>query len=250
MSDAEYGMLGTDVSKRPSKFSDFKPIVSAKTPVSMMQNHAEDADPYYRQSRGVVPGYQGHVPRARDAFGVSAMGGLAPEANVGTHKKMGSMTGHEKEQVVLGREPAETVFPEYKDKKRGVMPGYAGFRPGSRDHHAQSAFGGIAHDGPQGRGDEPVLKAKWDRERMDPGTDYRQVVGGIVPGYSGHVPLAITKAGHSHWGQPQKGAQAGHEGTGSEAYKAYEVQLMAKSGYSGHVPGARDSYGTTIFNAE
>jgi hypothetical protein len=85
---------------------------------------------------------------------------------------------------------------------------------------------------------------------MDPGTDYRQVVGGIVPGYSGHVPLAITKAGHSHWGQPQKGAQAGHEGTGSEAYKAYEVQQMAKSGYSGHVPGARDSYGTTIFNAE
>jgi len=237
-----------EVSTRPTKFSDFKPIVSAKTPVSMMQNHATNEDPYFKQSRGVVPGYQGHVSRARDAFGTSAVGGLAPDQNVGTHKKLGCMTGHEKEEIVLGREPAESVFPEYKDKKRGVMPGYAGFRPGSRDHHAQAAFGGIAHDGQTGQGED--LKPGWDQKRMDPGTDYRAVVNGIVPGYTGHVPLAISKTGTSHWGQPQKGAQSGHVATGIEYDKAFEVNQMTKSGYSGHIPGSRDSYGTTVCNAE
>jgi len=248
MSDQEYAMYDQGVSKRPSKFSEFKPIVSAKTPQSMMQNHSAHENPYFKESGGVIPGYQGHVPRSRDAYGVSAVGGLAPEPNVGTHKKMGCMTGHEKEQVVLGREPAETEFPNFQATKRGVMPGYAGFRPGARDHHNKSAFGGIEHSGPQGQG--PDLKAGWDKKRMDPGTDYKQVVGGMVPGYTGHVPLAIAKTGESHWGKLGPGAQSGHQVTGIEYDKAYEVTKMTKSGYSGHIPGSRDSYGTTVCNAE
>lgn len=239
-------------STRPSKFSDFKPIVSAKTPVSMMQNSAEATDPYREQSRGVVPGYQGHVPRARDTFGTTAVGGLAPEAHVGTHKKMGVMSGHDRTQRVLGWEDPETVFPEYKEKKSGVMPGYAGFRPGSRDHHAQSAFGGIQHSGPQGQG--PDLKSNWDHGRGGPGVDYKTTVKGILPGYKGHVPEAILKAGTSHFGSlvtaGAKGAQSGHETNGNAFDKAYEVSKLTKSGYSGHVPGARDTYGTTVCNPE
>lgn len=270
---------------RPSKFSDFKPIVSAKTPLSMMQNSAGHGYtgreiPYRESSRGVVPGYQGHVPRARDTYGTSAVGGLAPEPHVGAHKKLGPMTGHDNGSArligpnnpgttwnpmestgrVLGWEDAETVFPEYKDKKQGVMPGYAGFRPGSRDHHNHSAFGGIAQSGPEGQG--PNLKPAWDQGRGHPGVNYKATINGILPGYKGHVPEAIMKAGESHFGslvQPWggnaghynvAGAQSGHETNGNAFDKAYEVDKMAKSGYSGHVPGARDTYGTTVYNAE
>ena len=65
-----------------SKYSEFKPIVSAKTPLSMMQSHPDSSaypDAHRNESRGVVPGYAGHVPKARDTFGSSAVGGLAPE---------------------------------------------------------------------------------------------------------------------------------------------------------------------------
>ena len=103
-------MTEEQVKARPSKFSDFKPIQSAKTPQSMMQNSAERTNPYFIESKGVLPGYQGHVPRARDTFGTTAVGGLAPEQHVGAHKSMGAMTGHEKDRTVLGREAPETVY--------------------------------------------------------------------------------------------------------------------------------------------
>jgi len=248
-------MTEEEVKKRPSKFSDFKPIQSAKTPQSMMQNSAHRPDPYYESSRGVVPGYQGHVPRARDTFGTTAMGGLAPDIHVGAHKSMGSMTGHEKEQTVLGREPEDSTYPEYRDKKSGVMPGYAGFRPGARDSHAKAAYGGIPSKGRQGEGNLNHLKATWDHSSGNPGVDYKSVVAGIVPGYKGHVPEAINKHGTSHYGNPAPGvkllgAQCGHETNGNAHDKAYEVQQFVKSGYSGHVPGSRDSYGTTVCNPE
>jgi len=241
-------MAPEEIKKRPSKFSDFKPIVSEKTPQSMMQNHATVVDPHRDKSGGVLPGYSGHVPRARDTFGATAVGGLSPDINIGKHKKMGPMVGHAPDEVVLGREPAESTYPEYKDKKGGVMPGYAGFRPGSRECHGSSAFGGIERKGPTGQGAD--LKPAWDNYRMDGGVDYREVANGIKPGYTGHIPCAIGKTGTSHWGKLDGGAQTGHKETGIEHDKAYEVRQMSKSGYSGHVPGARDTYGTTTFDAE
>ena len=82
-----------------SKYSEFKPTgVSIPTPLSMMQSHPDQSaypDAHKYSSGGVVPGYQGHVPRARDTFGSTATGGLAPDIHVGAHKKMGCMTGHE-----------------------------------------------------------------------------------------------------------------------------------------------------------
>jgi hypothetical protein len=238
---------------RPSKFSDFKPIQSAKTPLSMMQSGSERHNPYFEQSRGVIPGYQGHVPRARDTFGVTAIGGLAPDIHVGAHKPMGPMSGHDPTERVLGREDVDPTYPEYKDKKGGVMPGYAGFRPGARELHGTAAFGGIAREGVEGQCAE--MKANWDNGRGGPGVDYKNVVSGIVPGYKGHVPEAICKSGTSHFGnaqynQPVVGAQSGHETNGNAFDKAYEVNQMTKSGYAGHVPGARDTYGTTVFNPQ
>lgn len=262
-----------------SKFSEFKPIVTIKTPMSMMQSHPDATaypDAFRNESSGVVPGYAGHVPRARDTFGSSAVGGLAPESHVGAHKHAGAMKGHE------GKVPWEKdydwetqVFNKFSEKKTGVMPGYAGFRPGARDVDGVQAYGGIPHEGAHGHGDNPDQKANWNGGLMKPGTDYRKVVHGIVPGYTGHVPNAIDKHGTTYFGaitqEGQKrafskdtlyvdpahqldssdsgthwGAQRGHTNTLLD--KCNDVGMYKKSGYSGHMPEARHAFGTTVYN--
>ena len=260
-----------------SKFSDFKPIVSTLTPMSMMQLHpdaTEYPDAHRNAARGVVPGYSGHVPRARDTFGSSAVGGLAPEPNVGAHKKLGPMAGHAEAVPWEKDYDWETqVYKGYSEKKTGVMPGYAGFRPGARDVDGIAAYGGIPHDGLHGVGDNEPQKADWDAGRMKPALDYRKAVHGIVPGYTGHVPNAIDKHGTTYFGAIEKGgdqrtvdrnqlyvddgadsgdggthygAQRGH--TNSLLDKCNDVGMMKKSGYSGHMPASRDAFGTTVFN--
>jgi len=260
-----------------SKFSDFKPIQSAKTPFSMMQSHPDAEaypDAHRNQSRGVVPGYAGHVPKARDTFGSSAVGGLAPEPHVGAHKKLGPMMGHAEPVPWEKNYDWETqVYNQFSEKKTGVMPGYAGFRPGARDVDGVAACGKIPHDGAYGQGDASPQKAGWDQGRMKPDTDFRQVVHGIVPGYAGHVPNAIDKHGVTPFGKLVKagdrrgnnadnlyiddgadsgdggthfGAQRGH--TDSLLDKQNDVGMLRKSGYSGHMPCARDAFGTTVYN--
>lgn len=261
-----------------SKYSEFKPIVSAKTPLSMMQQHPGDVtekdDHHRNHSRGVIPGYQGHVPRARDTFGVTAVGGLAPDAHIGSHKKMGPMSGHEgKVPWEEGYSYEAETFGQFSEKKRGVMPGYAGFRPGARDVDGPSAFGGIPHDGTSGHGDNDNLKQSWDRGRGGTAYDYRKMVNGILPGYTGHVPLAVEKHGVTHYGAISQagdrrtttkeqlyvsdghdsgdggthfGAQRGH--TNSLLDKCNDVNMHKKSGYSGHMPNSRDAFGTTVYD--
>ena len=261
-----------------SKYSEFKPTgVSIPTPLSMMQSHPDASaypDAYRNESRGVVPGYSGHVPKARDTFGSSAVGGLAPEAHVGVHKKLGPQLGHaEKVPWEKDYDWESQVYNGFAEKKTGVMPGYAGFRPGARDVDGVSAFGGIPLEGGNGQGDNPAQKLDWDAGRMKPATDYRKVVHGIVPGYTGHVPNAIDKHGTTYFGSIEKsgdarsinpdqlyvddgadsgdggthyGAQRGH--TNSLLDKCNDVGMMKKSGYSGHMPCARDAFGTTVFN--
>ena len=174
----------------------------------MMQSHPDATaypDAHKLVSKGVVPGYAGHVPRARDTFGSTSVGGLAPEPHVGAHKKMGAMAGHAEPVPWEKDYDWETqVYNGFSGTKNGVIPGYAGFRPGARDVDGVAAFGGIPHDGPSGHGDNPKLKSDWDQGRMKPDTDYRQVVHGIVPGYTGHVPNAIDKHGTTYFGKITK----------------------------------------------
>ena len=249
----------------------------ANTNFSTILYHPDESqypDSHKFSSKGVVPGYQGHVPKARDTFGSSAMGGLAPEPHIGSHKKMGAMAGHAEPVPWEKDYDWETqVYNGFSGTKNGVIPGYAGFRPGARDVDGVAAFGGIPHDGPSGHGDNPKLKSDWDQGRMKPDTDYRQVVHGIVPGYTGHVPNAIDKHGTTYFGKITKdgdqrtitkdqlyvedgadsgdggthfGAQRGH--TNSLLDKCNDVTMNRKSGYSGHMPASRDAFGTTVFN--
>ena len=71
----------------------------------------------------------------------------------------------------------------------------------ARDVDGISAFGGIPREGAHGKGDNVEQKSDWDQGRMKPATDYRSVVHGIVPGYTGHVPNAIDKHGTTYYGK-------------------------------------------------
>ena len=251
----EEGMSATSGAFSKYSEADWKPLVGPKTPLSMMQQHPDQSlypDAHKYSSGGVVPGYAGHVPKARDTFGSTAVGGLSPDIHVGTHKHMGPMAGHESQaygskqgQGPLGAGPlSDPKYAAFSEKKTGVMPGYAGFRPGARDHYGDAAFGGIPTKG-AGEGTNIQDKAAWDEGRGGPGVDYKKVVKGLVPGYTGHVPYAISKHGTSHFGGIVPGAQLGHENVKGDQYVENNVGMMTKSGYSGHVPRSRDAFGTS-----
>jgi hypothetical protein len=74
-------------------------------------------------------------------------------------------------------------------------------------------------------------------------------VSGVLPGYTGYVPQAKHTHGISHYGSLQgghhnfvaAGPQRGHGGAPLD--RSIEVQKNVKSGYSGHVPTSRDTFG-------
>ena len=85
-------------------------------------------------------------------------------------------------------------------------------------------------------------------------------VGGIIPGYTGHVPRATEKHGTSHFGglSPDKMyvplAQTGHEGykisapgqtTGQPGEKDVDLKMIPN--YQGFIPKARDAFGTSVY---
>ena len=104
----------------------------------MMQSHPDATaypDAHKLASKGVVPGYAGHVPRARDTFGSTHVGGLAPEPHVGAHKKMGAMAGHaepvpwEKDydwETQVHAPPVARWGDAWHALRRGVRAGVAG----------------------------------------------------------------------------------------------------------------------------
>jgi len=90
----------------------------------------------------------------------------------------------------------------YREEVRGIVPGYAGHVP-----RAQHKYSGT-HFGPQAiikdSSPEKALVAQ-DRhpntkEKIELGKPYRELVGGIVPGYAGHVPKSAFTYGVSAQG--------------------------------------------------
>ena len=118
---------------------EFKPVFEGpRTEVSMSNGHKSgDVAKYQKEVNGIVPGYAGHVPRARDQYGESHVGGLAPVA-WDNKRHMGSAVGHytnAQGQLELMKDEAlhqkeEERFASYDARNGGVMPNYAGHRPG------------------------------------------------------------------------------------------------------------------------
>ena len=119
-----------------------------------------------------------------------------------------------------------------------------------------TAFGGIPTGFEEGQHTRPY---EWQRpdKLQQPPPSFRDSVGGILPGYTGFVPAAVDKHGTSHYGKTRPSqempqvpmAQAGHE----ENYgtmrpwtsKEMDVAFATMPGYQGHIPQARDAFGTS-----
>lgn len=234
------------------KYSEFKaPGLMVATGISMgpSGDPACELPDYAPEANGIVPGYAGHIPRARDKYGGSAhLGSSVADHGVGVH--MGPQIGHEKHAALgnkfgtdglpLSGNEIEPRFDNYKQKVQGVMPGYGGFRPGARDECGAATFGGIKRFGQgQNRGAHEAPKP-----------DFVPQVRGVLPGYTGYVPTSKNTHGVSHYGgiagghhnMPASGPQKGH-GNAVKGDKMILAKPHVKAGYSGHIPAARDTFG-------
>jgi len=248
---------------------------SLPTPPTMSSNASSQAEigidsDYKDQVNGIVPGYSGHIPRARDKYAGASTGSIAPER--GPHVAKGPQDGHVRPEDVL-----PPRFVEYIETQKGCVPGFAGFRPESVHVKNVSAYGGVPHQvGEQAKtnavglnfsmssdeGEAQLAQGNrsfdWRRnpERAAP-PSFRENVGGVLPGYTGHVPRATEKHGTSHYGglAPDKPyvplAQTGHEGykidpmSGMAGEK--DVELRVIPNYQGFVPKARDAFGSSHY---
>ena len=138
--------------------------------------------------------------------------------------------------------PAEPESRYCDVEANGIIPGYGGHRPRAQHCYGRSAFGdpnGVSHAGElrkqsQGsleRGGEDAFASGFRNgtgidaaqhghpdTKADTGTwaenvpEYAKQVGGVLPGYGGHVPRAIHKYGASAVGKtPQFGTTPEHE---------------------------------------
>ena len=129
-------------------------------------------------------------------------------------------------------EPTEA--PRYADEVGGIVPGYKGHVPRAQHLYGRSAYGdpdGVSHSGDlrlrsgedafaSGFANGVGIDARQTRHpdtKRDAGVwsegvpDYSVQVGGVLPGYKGHVPRAIHKYGASAVGNtPQFGSSAEH----------------------------------------
>jgi hypothetical protein len=260
----------------PGNHDDFKPIhQGARTDTSMAINAVSyDVAKYKHEVKGIVPGYGGHVPRSRDQFGESAVGGLQPTpwAN---QRHMGAAVGHfvnAHGQTELTadeklHQKEEERFDDYAKRNGGVMPNYTGHRPGARAVEARSAFFPVVRPGKPSSGqfnDTADFTGSSGIAGSTTGQQdsYRKRVNGVLPGYTGHVPGSIDKHGGSHFG--------GIPGVGKDGLNTIKVKVDedgdfyglnqkghgrdhkevttaggVKSGYAGHIPGARGTWGMT-----
>ena len=219
--------------------------VSLPTPMPMSVNPDTAAEingevDYKEQVNGIVPGYAGHMPRSRDKYAGSAHGGIADPYKPPTAK--GPQKGCTRAEDVI-----PTTFASYVTNVNGVMPGYTGYRPKSHDVFNVTAFGGIPPDMQTGMHERSY---DWHRNPVEPPPSFRDSVGGVVPGYTGFVPFAVDKHGTSHYGKTHPTpvnqiplAQTGHED--QKATKECNVAFATMPGYQGHIPQARDAYGTS-----
>lgn len=125
----------------------------AETPIPISHAHCgmHDASLDFKTAvRGIVPGYAGHVPRARDMYGTPAVGGITPERGWKRNERTGQML----EQTNLGP-------------------------MGDRAYAA----------GPEGAASRPHAYSR----------RHNRVSDEVKPGFSGHVPNARDTFGTSHY---------------------------------------------------
>merc|ERR1719198_2726285 len=94
------------------KYSEFKPPgLNVKTEVSMFQDPSCPLTDYQKEANGIIPGYAGHIPRARDKYGGAAHGGCSPAVLPGgINQHIGAQHKHNKRDC-LGNGYGNDGFP-------------------------------------------------------------------------------------------------------------------------------------------
>jgi len=159
---------------------------------------------------GVMPGYSGHRPGARDVDSKMAFGGV-PTFNPprmtrppgqGEHLHQRPSTSFQE----LGKGwkvPAQELSTDqFRDAVGGVLCGYTGFVPNSRTHHGSAHVGGLARVGHRGyqaqRGHQGVTERMQADRALDLSSRTLRAASPVV-GYQGHLPKAIDAFGTSFW---------------------------------------------------
>jgi len=255
------GVVDIDASKPGAmmKYSEFKPGgLDIRTGVSMMVDPKCELTDYQGEANGIVPGYAGHIPRARDKYGGSAQTGCSPAVLPGgINQHIGPQGKHNKRDCLgngygsdgfqLRGAAVDPAFDNFNAKVGGIMPGYGGFRPGARDECGFATVGGIQRFGQTYNRPEPT-EAQTATQHAKP--NYVAVAKGVLPGYTGYVPTSKEMYGISHYGSIPKSelAQTGHKDVKGD--KFIPVGKDYKAGYSGHVPAARDTFGGAHYGLE
>lgn len=182
------------------------------------------------EARGVLPGYKGHVPRARDEVRQPTRLGAGPEPLARLHLSpppppSPSLRPSSTPPTHLPPHPSSS----FSSHARGVATCRSAFGPlarsraqrGPRSQFGGSTFGGIPKEAvsqsPNGHANlgGGILGGK---ERFggvtssmtDDRPEYKDVNGrGVMPGYGGHVPAARDKFGGSTCGgYPKRSARS------------------------------------------
>ena len=121
------------------------------TAISRSHSGIHDASLTFKSAvKGIVPGYSGHVPRARDMYGTATTGGITPERGWKRNERTGQMLettnrGPMGDRAVAdGPEGAASrphAFTRVHNRVSDeIKPGYAGHIPAARDTFGTSPF--------------------------------------------------------------------------------------------------------------
>ena len=172
---------------------------------------------------GILPGYAGHIPRAKDLPGESAHGavqthpeypiGMPGEARDITQRSVGFRQGHP-DVVPDPKKNHWAEMPAYKQFTGGLVPGYTGFKPHAKDSAGASDYGALrmqpaVHTSGLERSRTPPPGGweqqgrTWQMTKAEAADQYtfREETNGIIPGYMGHRRKAKDFMGASAYGR-------------------------------------------------
>ena len=182
-------------------------------PVSRVHCGLHDAELDFRTAvRGIVPGYAGRVPRARDMYGQPASGGITPERGWKRNERTGQML----EQTNVGPmgdrayadgpEGASTrphAFTRVHNRVSDeIKPGYAGHVPVARDtfgtSHYRDAWSHRTGKAKHHATEDGALSERTTSSRRIFTSRSHQGAGGGAEGY--HPGRSVSAGMNSHLG--------------------------------------------------